>query len=139
MLDNVRNFKITTNTIIISALVVLAFIIIQTCYLSITDSVENFESSLASLSNNKKKKEKQKIINRLKFTNISGEKKTLDDLINDVSTIDLDKTNPYNMKDELVEYINSFGKGKIGKKSNNSAESLDKYKLFKEKFFEIFD
>jgi len=42
------------------------------------------------------------------------------------------------MKEELNNYYNSFNKEKFNNNSKNTAESFEKFSLYKEKFFEIF-
>lgn len=42
------------------------------------------------------------------------------------------------IKYECIDYYNSFKKGPLGKKSNSTKESIQKLKILKEKFLEIF-
>ena len=101
---------------------------------------EEFDDINFSSSNNGLLDRAYKIFSR------NNKKKTsngvsLDDIINRSEKIEreITKISASNLKKEAFDYYNSFKKEKFKANVNSTAEALDKFKLFKEKFFEIFD
>lgn len=105
------------------------------------ENIENFESILNKLNksknkyNNKQKKRSQKS----NFSNTKNTKTTLDDLVAEAEEIEPEKYSIGNIKQEIIDYANSFRKEKFNNTTGTTQEALEKFKLFKEKFFEIFN
>lgn len=95
------------------------------------NTLENF-SNLNKLKNNKKNYSNNTKKNKKKT------KYTFDDVITMSETLHPEKYTITNIKNELIKYYNSFNKEKFNNNSKDSAEALDKFKLYKQKFFEIF-
>ena len=119
-------------------------------------SIENFESILKGLNNNNSNKKKKKNNNnsdnndnkdkknifnfKKSFNKLKSEKTgtTFDDLFKATENMDTSKLSFSNMTEELSKYYDSFDKTKFKNNSKSSAESFDKFKLYKEQFFNIF-
>jgi hypothetical protein len=118
-------------------------------------NIENFVSNLKGLNNKKKKKNNFSNTNSDDNDNSNSDSKldfkkslrklkskksgtTFDDLFKATENMDPDKLSFENMKNELIKYNNSFRKEKFKNNSKSTAESFEKFQLYKEKFFEIF-
>ena len=111
--------------------------IINTYY----DSVEHFENKLKKFKNVNKKKEKFGNIAKNKnksekFKNVK--KATFEDAINRASNLDVSKTSFDYIKKEIAKYNKSLKSEKFENTGNATHDALEKYKFFKEKFYEIF-
>jgi hypothetical protein len=122
--------------------------------------IENFESVLKGLNKNNNKKKKKTNSNNndndydnsndnLSYNSLELKKSlkklkskktgtTFDDLFKATENMNPDKLSLTNIKEELFNYNNSFKKEKFKNISQNTAESFEKFGLYKEKFFEIF-
>jgi hypothetical protein len=100
-----------------------------------------------------KKKRKEKFLDsdddtdknsltRRVFNNVSSYKSdnkyTIDDVITRSERLKTDKMSMDYIKKEIVDYYNSFKKEKFANTSSDTREALNKFPLYKEKFFEIF-
>ena len=84
---------------------------------------------------------KKKIFNdyfKSKSSKFSNSGTTFDDLLKQTEKMDPDKYTLANMRKTILDYNNSFKKEKFKNNSKNTSESLEKFSLYKEKFFEIF-
>ena len=94
--------------------------------------IEHF-GVLEKMKNISKKKKKEK------FSNTDSKKKTtFDDLIKTTEKMSLENNSMEDIYKKLQEYKDSFNKDKFKNNSKNTAESLEKFQLYKDKFFEIF-
>ena len=85
----------------------------------------------------KQKKNKQK---KDKFSNITSNKKaTFDDIIKASENMDPDKISINNIFSNISEYKQSFDKAKFKNNSKTTAEAFEKFGLYKEQFFNIFN
>ena len=103
--------------------------------LLITKDIENFESSINKLSKNKTASSKtlsKKLIKPKK------QKSSFDDLLKATEDMHPEKYTPTNIQKEVTDYIRSFKTEKFKNNSKNTAESFEKFALYKAKFFEIF-
>lgn len=107
---------------------------------------ENFESKLSKLKNNKNNKlTKNNANNSDKKTTKKNNKQsnkttyTFDDVLTMSEELQPEKYSIGNIKEEVMKYANSFKKEKFKNNSKDTAESFEKFKLYKEKFFEIFN
>ena len=113
---------------------------------------ENFESKLSKLKNNNStklnsSKNSSKNISKNSSKNSKKNSKknssnttyTFDDVLTMSEELHPEKYTIDNIKDEVMKYANSFKKEKFKNNSKDTTESLEKFKLYKEKFFEIFD
>ena len=102
---------------------------------------KNKKKNSNSNSNNKDKFED---INMSKYHNsvrsLKSEKDgmTFEDVLKAGEAIDPNKLTIEYMKNELFKYNKSFSKEKFKNNSKNTAESFEKFALYKEKFFELF-
>ena len=110
--------------------------------------IENFESVINklkaksnTLSRSNKKNETNNIANvkNRKRRRNNGNNITFDDLVNETEDMDVDKYTISNIKANFWNYANSFSKDKFINVTGTTNEALDKFYLFKDKFFEIFD
>ena len=105
---------------------------------------ENFEGSLTKLKNSNKNSRKTNKFNNVKNNNKSNKnnkgktKYTFDDVITMSEELHPEKYTIDNIKNEVMKYANSFKKEKFKNNSKDTAEALEKFALYKEKFFEIF-
>uniref|UniRef100_A0A6C0EYL0 Uncharacterized protein n=1 Tax=viral metagenome TaxID=1070528 RepID=A0A6C0EYL0_9ZZZZ len=122
------------------------------------NNIETFESVLNKLNTKKGKgknnnnsdnsdksdnsdSKKNKIFNdyfKSKSSKFSNTGTTFDDLLKQTEKMDPDKYTLANMRKTISDYNNSFKKEKFKNNSKNTSESLEKFSLYKEKFFEIF-
>lgn len=76
------------------------------------------------------------------FNNVSTYKSnneyTIDDVIERSERLKTNKMSMDYIKNELMKYYNSFKKEKFANNSPSTREALNKFPLYKEKFFEIF-
>jgi hypothetical protein len=63
---------------------------------------------------------------------------TFEELLKASEEIDPKKISISNMKKEISDYNDSFKKEKFKNNSQSTAEAFEKFGLYKEKFFEIF-
>jgi hypothetical protein len=63
---------------------------------------------------------------------------TFEDVLKAGEAIDPNVFTIEHMKNELLKYSRSFSKEKFKNNSQNTAESFEKFGLYKEKFFELF-
>lgn len=92
-------------------------------------------------SNSNNSDSKNKIFNdyfKSKSSKFSNSGTTFDDLLKQTEKMDPDKYTLANMRKTISDYNNSFKKEKFKNNSKNTSESLEKFSLYKEKFFEIF-
>lgn len=70
----------------------------------------------------------------------SDSRYTIDDVIDRSEKLErgISKISTDNLKTQAIDYYKSFKKEKFSASSGSTAEALDKFKLYKEKFFEIF-
>lgn len=119
-------------------------------------AIENFESILKGLNSNKnnndiKKKKKNNNNNSDddSYTSLSIKKSlkslkskktgtTFDDLFKATENMDPDKLTIESMQKELSKYYDTFKKEKFKNNSKSTAESFEKFKFYKEQFFNIF-
>ena len=138
-------------TNIIISLVLFVILILILYNLNYKDNIETFGIlNKLNKKNNNKKKNKNKNNNRDKFSDTIGIRSSLnslksektgvtfDDLLTVTEGLDPDAISLTRMKEELNNYYNSFNKEKFNNNSKNTAESFEKFSLYKEKFFEIF-
>jgi len=87
-------------------------------------------------SNNKNTKNKKTSNSKSNSTS----KYTIDDVINRSEKIQngIGKLSTDTLKTQAIDYYKSFKTEKFSANSKSTAEALDKFKLFKEKFFDIF-
>lgn len=95
-------------------------------------SKNNFENTIS----NKLKKNKFKNVKN-KFKNINNET-TLDDLMRQSEAFSKKKEKVDSFTDSLEKYKNSFNNKKFKNNSKNTAESFEKFDLYKKKLFELF-
>jgi hypothetical protein len=105
--------------------------------ISVDNAVEGFSIKLDNFKNSDNTKN-MSYNNRSKLKKRTGKykkgkgkgKEAFEDSSNDykVSTV----------KNDTIDYYNSFNKGIMKKKSQSTSESLEKFSFLKEKFFEIF-
>jgi hypothetical protein len=132
--------NITTKhiTIILILLIILGIIIYKYNYndndnqydFFTNDSLEHFTSSLNKL----KKKNRKSKNNKTNTEN----KPTFNDLIKATEKMNPERYSYNNIKDEVYKYYKSFDKEEFKNTSKNTSESLEKFSLYKKKFFEIF-
>jgi len=161
---NIYNYKL----ILIFALCILLLVILYKLYVKTknTYQIENFESVLNKLNKKKKNNNNSKNSNNSDNTNtkvrdnfgndkISNTSKlirksisslkssktntTFDDLLKATENMDPDKYSVSNMQKDVADYIESFKKEKFSNNSKSTAESFEKFELYKSKFFEIFN
>ena len=102
---------------------------------------KNNNNSNKSDNSNNSDAEKNKIFNdyfKSKSSKFSNTGTTFDDLLKQTEKMDPDKYTLANMRKTILDYNNSFKKEKFKNNSKNTSESLEKFSLYKEKFFEIF-
>ena len=100
--------------------------------------IEHF-GVLEKMKNISKKKKKEKEKGKDKFSNTDSKKKTtFDDLIKTTENISSDHNSLENMYTKIQNYKDSFNKVKFKNNSKSTAESLEKFTLYKEQFFNIF-
>jgi hypothetical protein len=99
-----------------------------------TDNFVDVDDSNNSNNNNN--------LTRRVFNNLSTYKSnneyTIDDVIDRSERLKTNKMSMDYIKNELMKYYNSFKKEKFANNSPNTREALNKFPLYKEKFFEIF-
>ena len=119
--------------------------------------VENFDSVLHKLKKNKTKHntsnsnssnnisesmadidKKTLINNSLRGLKSNKTKTTFEDLLKATENMDPDKYTLANMQNNVFAYSKSFNKEKFKNNSKNTAESLEKFAFYKERFFDIF-
>ena len=155
-----QNFVIYMYCILICIIII---IIIYKLYMKDYNSdnyiEENFESSLKKLkikskSNNNKNNKNNNNNNTSTKSNFEDLKNiypksilalkstktntTFEDLLKATEKMNPDKYSIANMSKSLSEYKNSFNKEKFSNNSKNTAESFEKFALYKQKFMEIF-
>ena len=131
-------------------LVLIIYNLYKSCNtISNYENIENF-SILEDLNNNSDKKKKKKKNNNDNDDNILDFKKsikslkskktgtTFDDLFKAAEDMKPEKLSMTHMLKELSKYNDSFKKEKFNNNSKNTAESLEKFKFYKEQFFNIF-
>ena len=145
----------SSKIILIILCTILVFIVYNLYKTSNDDNYKNIENfSILKGLNNKKKKNNNSNTNsddndndnndKLDFKNSLRKLKskktgtTFDDLFKATEDMDPEKISFENMKNDLFKYNNSFKKEKFKNNSKNTAESFEKFNLYKEKFFEIF-
>lgn len=97
-------------------------------------SVINKLNNISKKRNNNKNKNKD---NKNK-NNKESTKNSIDELIKKTESIDPNSFTFEKLKEDIVKYSNSFKKDKFKNNSKNTAESFEKFALYKEKLFEIF-
>ena len=117
--------------------------------------IENFDSVLHKLKKNKTKNninnssnnisesmadidKKPLINNSLRGLKSNKTKTTFEDLLKATENMDPDKYTLANMQNNVFAYSKSFNKEKFKNNSKNTAESLEKFAFYKERFFDIF-
>lgn len=97
--------------------------------------------SKTSNTNNSSNTDKTSNINKSKsnFANLSSDSGiTFDELIGKTEKMNLKKYSITNVKDDILDYLDSFKKEKFRNETGSSNEYLDQLGYFKDKFFEIF-
>jgi len=105
-----------------------------------SDNLDNLDN-LDKLNNQTKSKKKTDsyIKNSLRKLKSKTSGTTFDDLLNETEFMDPERLSLESMQKDLANYSNSFKKEKFKNNSKSTAESFEKFKFYKEKFFEIFN
>ncbi len=133
-------------------LVLIIYNLYKSCNtISNYENIENIENfSILEGLDKKNKKKKNNDDNEDNDDNILDFKKsikslkskktgtTFDDLFKAAEDMKPEKLSMTHMLKELSKYNDSFKKEKIKNNSKNTAESLEKFKFYKEQFFNIF-
>ena len=139
-------------------LFVILMIIVYNLYINNNENIntENFESVLKGLNNKKNSKnnnssdskkdnnddfekiKKLKIKKKLSSLKSKTTGTSFDDVFKATENMDPDRLSLLSINADLSKYYNSFKKEKFKNNSKNTAESFEKFGLYKEKFFEIF-
>jgi hypothetical protein len=86
----------------------------------------------------KDNKKKNKIVKKTLSKLNSNNNYTIDEVIERSEKLNTSKLSMEYIKKELSDYYESFNKEKFANNSENTRESLEKFKLYKDKLFEIF-
>jgi hypothetical protein len=141
-----------TNKYIIILICLVSLAVIVYKFNQDEDTIENFESNLSKLKN-KNNSYKKKNKTKSSFFNITGGNSndnsdnhktsksgaTFNDLMNMTEKMKPQRYTYDNIKEEIQKYSKSFNKEKFKNNSKDTTEALEKFSLYKKKFFEIFD
>jgi len=114
------------------------FIMIKYGIISVDNAVEGFSIKLDNFKNSDNTKN-MSYNNRSKLKKRTGKYKKGKGKGKEAFE---DSSNNYKLssvKNDTIDYYNSFNKGIMKKKSQSTSESLEKFSFLKEKFFEIFE
>jgi len=99
--------------------------------------IENFESILSKL-NTKNKTNKKNNNNNNNNNNKKNKSISFDELISNSEKFSKEKDNLESITDALDKYKKIFNSKKFKNNSKSTAESFEKFKFYKDKFFELF-
>ena len=147
--------NITKKQLFIVLVCIVSLVIIIYKFNKTETDIEAFENKLEKLKNSNKNKNKSgkrnNKLNKKKNSNSNkdgggdssdgeGRKKaTFNDLMKETESMNIEKYSYDNIKQDVLDYYKSFNKEKFKNDSKDTAEALDKFSLYKKKFFEIFD
>jgi hypothetical protein len=103
-----------------------------------TNNVEGFQSIINKFKNSQKNNSQQNKKNNKNAIKIKKSKLTFDDIVKEAEEMDPGHYTVDNIKKDFFNYIESFRKAKFENVTGTTNEALDKFSLFKDKFFEIF-
>ena len=127
----ILNYKV----LILSAITIILIIII---YKYNKNNYDNYIENFSVLKKLKKKKSKLNFENILESTKNNEKDITFDELIKHSEDFKKRKDSTPNFADSIIKYKNSFNNKKFKNNSQDTAESFEKFYLYKDKFFEIF-
>ena len=119
--------KLSYQNLLYFLLGLITLIILFKLYFKNTPINEGFLSVIKKL-----KKGKNKSVKRSKG------KLTFEDVMKEAEEIDHEKYTINNLKSNFFDYVDSFKKEDFKNVTGTTNEALDKFKIFKDKFFEIF-
>jgi len=125
---------LNTNIIILLCFITILLIIV---YKLNDNNIENFESILSNLKKNSNKKSNKNSDNN-SDNNSKKKNITFDELMKNSEEFSKKKDKLQNFSESIFNYKNSFKSDKFKNNSKNTAESFEKFALYKEKFFDIF-
>jgi hypothetical protein len=130
--------KIFNSRVIILVIIsIILLIIIYKLYYQNNDKYKNMEHFGILKGLKSKKKSKNKFQNIPK-TNNGKDDITFDELVKSSESFSKEKDKLYSITDSISKYKKSFKNSKFKNNSANTAEALEKFSLYKAKFFEIF-
>ena len=99
-------------------------------------NIEHFESILSKLNKNKNKNNNKN--NNTNNKNKNNKNITFDDLLTKSEKFSKEKDNLESITDALEKYKKKFKSNKFKNNSKSTAESFEKFALYKDKLFELF-
>ena len=139
---NFLSLFLNTKVFIIILFIIILIIIVNKLYNKNNTHIETFSvlKNLKNKSNNKinkklNSKSKQKKSN---FKNISNNEITFDVLMKKTENFTKEKDKLLSFTDSIDKYKKSFNNKKFKNNSTNTAESFEKFALYKDKFLDLF-
>jgi hypothetical protein len=127
--------KLNYQNLLYLILFIIALVVIYKLYSNFNNVHEGFQSVINKFKNTKKKISK--------FTNIKKGKRngklSFDDIIKEAEEMEPERYTVSSLKKNFFDYLESFKKEDFKNVTGTTNEALDKFSIFKDKFFEIFN